>query len=98
MTTDGCSGGMDAIARIVNRLRGAGEGRKLAFSPCCDDHDLFYEQGGSWRDRAFADKILRRCIRDNLIRRKRGWWVQAHVPVVFWVCVRMCGWIYWRYI
>ena len=95
MAADGCSGGMDALARIVNRLRGAGKDRPLAFTGCCDEHDLFYEQGGSRADRAFADCILRQCIARNLQRRGRSRWVRLHVPWLCWAAVRLLGGRYW---
>lgn len=84
MSTDGCSGKMDVVAKFVNYFRTGEKGRKLSFTGCCDEHDLFYEQGGSRKDRAFADKILRECIKANLIKRKRSKWVQLHVPYIFW--------------
>ena len=97
MPPNGCSGGMDALARWWNKiLRRAGDNRSLAFTGCCDEHDLFYEQGGGRKDRAFADRILRRCIADNLRRRGRGRWVRLHVPWVFWVAVRVGGWWFWQ--
>ncbi len=95
MSADGCSGGMDTLTRIVNRLRGAGKDRPLAFTACCDEHDLFYDQGGTRKDRAFADSILRQCIADNLRKRGRSRWVRLHVPWLFWFFVRCFGWIYW---
>ena len=95
MATNGCSGGMDTLARVVNRLRGAGQGRKLAFTGCCDEHDLFYEQGGTPKVRAFADRLLRECIAANLKKRNRPVFVHQHVPWLFWAAVRMFGWIYW---
>lgn len=89
MVVDGCSGGMDKFAQVVRK------GHKLAFTACCDEHDLFYEQGGSRADRAFADDILRECIAHNLRKRDRSRWVQKHVPWCFWIAVRCCGWIFW---
>lgn len=61
-------------------------GRDLIIRPCCDEHDLFYEQGGSWRNRAFADKILRCCVRDM------GYPVRAWI---IWTSVRLFGWTCW---
>lgn len=109
MSADGCSGGMDALARWWNKyLRGVGEGRPLAFTACCDEHDLFYEQGGrrngrawprylwdEWRDRLFADALLRRCIAGDLKRRGRPLWVRLHVPWLFWLGARLGGVCYW---
>ncbi len=96
MPPNGCSGGMDALARWWNKyIRRAGDDRPLAFTGCCDEHDLFYKQGGSGKDRAFADRILRRCITENLRRRERGWWVRLHVPWVFWAGVRLGGYWFW---
>lgn len=96
MPPNGCSGGMDTLARWWNTyLRRAGDGRKLAFTGCCDEHDLFYEQGGSSRDRWFADRVMRECIRENLRKRQRGPWVCFHVPWCFWAGVRMGGWWFW---
>lgn len=90
MAPDGCSGGMDKFAQWVRK------GNKLAFTGCCDEHDLFYEQGGNWRDRAFADRILRQCISANLRQRGRPPLVRLHVPWCFWAAVRCFGWLYWE--
>ena len=97
MAPNGCSCNMDRLARWWSRtfFKAEGKGRKLAFTGCCDEHDLFYEQGGSRKDRCFADQILRRCIAANLKRRKRNGWVRLHVPWVFWAAVRLGGWYYW---
>lgn len=86
---------MDTFAAIVNRLRGKGRGQFLKFTGCCAEHDLFYEQGGTSRDRAFADKVFRLCIAENLQKRGKSKWVQLHVPVLFWVAVRAVGWLFW---
>jgi hypothetical protein len=52
-TPNGCSCGMDALAKAWNKyVRRAGDNRRLAFTGCCDEHDLFYAQGGSRADRA----------------------------------------------
>ena len=95
MPPNGCSGGMDRLAMLLHRIKGKGREKKLAFTGCCDEHDLFYEQGGTAKDRAFADKILRLCIAENLKKRKRGRWVCLHVPWVFWAGVRLGGWWFW---
>lgn len=62
-------------------------GKDLPFRvPCCDEHDLFYQQGGTRADRAFADKLFRECIRE------------AGYPKSAWVCwaaVRLAGWWNW---
>ena len=56
MAADGCSGGMDALARWINKyIRRAGDGRKLAFTGCCDEHDLFYEEGTRWPGATWHD-------------------------------------------
>ena len=95
-TPNGCSCGMDALAKAWNKyVRRAGDNRRLAFTGCCDEHALFYAQGGSRADRAFADRILRQCIAENLTRRGRGWWVRLHVPWIFWVAVRIGGRFFW---
>ncbi len=35
---------------------------------CCEEHDMFYEQGGSWRDRQSADRRLRTCVYDRVMK------------------------------
>lgn len=61
-------------------------GLDMPFRGCCDEHDLFYEQGGSRRDRAFADKLLLRCVSDS------GHPVSAWA---MWLAVRVFGGPHW---
>lgn len=82
---DGCSG---KISWLWRKVKGNGP----AFEYCCDEHDLFYDQGGGWRERLFADRLLRDCMLENLRRRKRP----LHPAWVFYVAVRVCGWLYWK--
>lgn len=95
MVTDGCSGMMDYLTCLINKyIRQVGY-KKLSFTGCCDEHDLFYEQGGNKKDRAFADKVLYNCIKSNLLKRNRPKHVCVHVPFLFWLGVRLFGWMYW---
>ena len=56
MAANGCSGGMDTFARWINKyIRRAGDDRALAFTGCCDEHDLFYEQGVMWPGKTWKD-------------------------------------------
>ena len=91
---NGCSGGMDALAKAVNRAKGRGK-KPFTFTFCCDEHDLFYAQGGNAATRRFADNILRQCIAQNLAGRGKHRLVQWHVPWCFWLAVRLFGWLYW---
>ena len=53
---------------------------------CCDEHDLFYEQGGGWRDRWLADRLLRECV------------IASGHPVsawIMWAAVRVFGGSHW---
>ncbi|WP_298032476.1 hypothetical protein [uncultured Desulfovibrio sp.] len=61
-------------------------GRDMPFRVCCDEHDLFYDQGGSAADRTFADRVLRECIRSM------GYPVSAWIV---WICVRLFGGSHW---
>lgn len=72
---------------VLSPLARALLGRDVKFRICCDEHDLFYDQGGDRRDRAYADKLLRECIAR-----------EGH-PVWAWACwagVRCFGWWFWR--
>ena len=95
MRPNGCSGGVDKAAAAINRLRGKGQGQKLWFTGCCDQHDLFYAQGGPAQVRQFADKMLRQCIHQNILDRGKRRWVAWHVSWAFYLGVRGFGWIYW---
>lgn len=58
MKYDGCSGGMSWAWRKV-----------FGFPPpwenCCDLHDDLYADGGSFDDRARADRMLMMCTLEN---------------------------------
>lgn len=62
-------------------------GHDLPFRwPCCDEHDLAYEQGGDTATRKWADDLFRDCIRE------------AGYPKSAWICwagVRLFGWTCW---
>lgn len=60
--------------------------KDMPFRGCCEEHDLFYEQGGKRADRAFADKLFRKCIK------AKGYKVSAWVC---WVFVRAFGGFFW---
>lgn len=62
-------------------------GIDMPFRGCCDEHDLFYEQGGTWKDRAFADMVLRQCVRDS---------GRPVVAWVMWAAVRVFGRRHWE--
>lgn len=62
-------------------------GHDMPFRPCCDEHDLFYEQGGLASDRRFADKIFRQCIKES------GYPISAWIC---WIAVRCMGWTCWN--
>lgn len=92
---NGCSGALDDVMRWVNKyIRRVGD-RPTAFSWACDIHDIDYKWGGSAKDRARADKRLRRNIAENLRERGRPWWVRLHVPWCVWAGVRIGGRKYW---
>lgn len=65
MAANGCSGGLDTLARWINKyIRRAGDGRNLAFTACCDEHDLFYEQGTFWPGKTWKDWPGRKAAGD----------------------------------
>lgn len=51
--TKGCTGTSWA-ARLI--------GVELPEEGCCEEHELFYEQGGSFRTKLFADWLLTKCV------------------------------------
>ncbi len=77
---DGCSGGVTWFYKTFL-------GRDIGCRYCCDEHDLAYEEGGSRRDRALADKRFRQCIRASG-RPVRAW--------IFWLAVRLFGRTFWN--
>ena len=76
--TNGCSGGIDTAYRAVYR-------KPPPFGYCCNEHDLFYYQGGGRATRAFADERFRQCLQGHI-----GW-----LAWVLWMAVRVCGVLYW---
>lgn len=76
---NGCSGGVTWFYKTFL-------GRDIGCRYCCDEHDLAYEEGGSWRDRLRADNRFFVCIWESG-RRLRA--------VLFWATVRVGGWFYW---
>lgn len=47
---------------------------------CCNEHDLFYEQGGTLRTKIFADWLLAKCV----VAINGGWrgWAKAGVGLL----------------
>lgn len=76
---NGCSGGVSWFYRTFL-------GRDIGCRYCCDEHDLAYDEGGSHKDRALADRRFRVCIKESG-RPVRAW--------LFWAAVRLGGWMYW---
>lgn len=74
-----CSGG---VSRLWLRFLGA----IPPFERCCQEHDLFYEQGGGWRNKWFADRLLRECMQRS-----------GHPALawIFWLAVSTAGWLWW---
>lgn len=60
---------------------------------CCDEHDLFYEQGGSIRIKFFADWLLAKCV----YRINGGGWLGASKAALGWVVVTFnpYAWVAW---
>ena len=61
-------------------------GVDMPFRGCCDEHDLFYEQGGGWRDRWLADRLLRECVTAS---------GHAAAAWIMWAAVRVFGGSHW---
>ena len=57
-------------------------GVELPEEKCCDEHDLFYEQGGSFRTKLFADRLLTRCVYE-----KNGSTILAGIKAGLWFVV-----------
>lgn len=82
-TSDGCSGGM---SWLYAKLTG---GKELPWHGCCRDHDLPYWLGGTWRERAKADRGLRGCVQN-----KGGPWYYL-LGWIMWAGVRVGGMAAW---
>jgi hypothetical protein len=74
-TTDGCSGGMTALWRLVSR-------RDPPWQGACVEHDRAYWRGGTKRQRAVADGWL--AVRVSAAG--YPWWSFA-----MWAAVRIGG-------
>ena len=81
---NGCSGGISFFWKLFT-------GQPPKFEYCCDEHDLFYIQGGSASDRLFADRLLRDCLRRDLQKRGKDKWLAG----LFYLAVRAGGWWAW---
>ena len=62
------------------------------FDGVAKEHDMMYDDGGTWRDRMAADLMLltdmvRLCAND----------VQVVFGVAYYFMVRMFGWLFYRY-
>jgi hypothetical protein len=73
--TDGCSGGMSAVWRLVADSApafAAAWGAHPPWEPCCVAHDRLYHAGGSgdpargFGERLAADEALRACVAADL--------------------------------
>lgn len=53
--TEGCT----LISWVASLL-----GKRLVEHGCCQEHDLFYEQGGSWKIKIWVDWLLTKCVID----------------------------------
>lgn len=81
--TNGC-GGDGEISKLYRWLIG----KPPSWEYCCDKHDLAYEQGGPEEWRAWADGMLRDCMKSN------GHPIRAYL---YWLAVRLMGSSHWNY-
>ena len=63
-------------------------GKQPEFTYCCDEHDLFYEEGGTNEDKKFADDLLVNCVD------KSG---HPYVAKTFGFILKYLGWICYKY-
>ncbi|MDL2285806.1 hypothetical protein LJB93_03590 [Desulfovibrio sp. OttesenSCG-928-F07] len=63
--SNGCSGGLSTFYRVFL-------GRNISCRACCDEHDLWYHEGGPEELRLKADTILRECAA-NAGKKVPGW-------------------------
>ncbi len=72
----------------------------LDMKACCIVHDWAYWQGGTWRDRAKADREFYRCIkRHSRYRFLAGIrWLGVRIGAVGWLPFKKWRWGYgWKY-
>lgn len=89
---NGCSGGLSWVYALA--------GREISCEQCCHIHDIDYRMGGGFRDRARADRRLRKCAAKAGSfppgwkgKVRRVWrWARAWV---MWGVVRLCGGYLW---
>lgn len=74
-TTDGCSGGMTWLWRLVAR-------RDPPWNGACVEHDRFYWQGGSAADRRWADTGLLIAVAQN---------GHPLFAILMWLAIRVGG-------
>lgn len=86
MAVNGCSCGVSWLWRVFT-------GAPPSFEYCCDEHDLFYDQGGSGADRLFADRLFLACMLADLQTRGKG----PALGRLFYRGVRAFGWINWAW-
>ena len=77
--SDGCSGPVEWFYRKILH-------RSFPRTFCCDEHDLAYDEGVTWRDKCLADWRFFRCIWDDKA------YFQA---LLFYSAVTIFGWPYW---
>lgn len=76
---NGCTGGISKLWRLAT-------GRRPPFEPCCNEHDLFYDEGGGSEDRRWADERMRDCIS------AAGY---PALALLMWTAVRLLGGLFW---
>lgn len=72
-TTDGCSGGMSYIWKLLFKT-------KTPWEDCCVDHDKPYHTGGTKEERKTADKKLCECVTEKGYK-VLGWIMEKAVRV-----------------
>ena len=75
--TAGCTG----LSFILSRL-----GLNTPGEYCCDEHDVAYEQGGTWRWKLTVDAHFFGCVRKgvNIWAAVAGWLMVTLNPYAYW--------------
>jgi len=76
------------VLYIVKRPNGCSFVPDFGYRSCCDSHDRDYIKGGTEAERVASDLRLRECIE------KCG---NRSLAYVYWMGVRMGGWLFWDY-